>query len=81
MASRWSCNAPEKTCYELREFFKKEEMCPKCSNFLERVNGIKQKPRKGTSPKCERIKLMNKTSKSTTAKALTKQWFEDIISQ
>ena len=46
MASRWSPNAPEKTCYELREFFEKEEMCPKCNNFLASMQGIDEQPGK-----------------------------------
>lgn len=58
MSARWSRNASEKTCYELREFFAKQEMCEKCRDFLERVAGLDRKPRKGSSPKCERIKLM-----------------------
>ena len=78
MSARWSRNASEKTCYELKEFFAKEEMCDKCRDFLERVSGLDRKPRKGSSPKCEQIKLMKNETK-LTCKALTKQRFEDII--
>ena len=48
MSAYWSRNASEETCYELTEFFSKEEMCEKCRDFLERVAGLDQKSRKGS---------------------------------
>ena len=59
MASCWSRNAPEKNMLQIKRVFEKEEMCQKCSNFLETVNGIGQKLRKWTPPKYE-IKLIKK---------------------
>ena len=76
---RWNQSSREKSCYEL-DFDEKDEMCDKCHYFSERMSGIGKKPRKGSKPKCERVKLMKETQIYGRLK-LKKQHFHDIIEE
>ena len=53
--TRWTRNKSSESCYDLD--LDKSDMCDKCREFKNRMEGIGKKPRKGTTPKCERIKL------------------------
>ena len=65
MASRWSRHAPEKTCYELREFLRKKRCVQSVAISLSGLMVSTKNPGKEHHQKCERIKLMKKTSKSS----------------
>ena len=56
-------------------------MCDKCRDFSSRMNGNGKKPRKGTVPKCERIKLFKKDSnkRNEGRLKLLKDEFNEII--
>ena len=74
---RWTRSSSERSCYDLK-FDEETEMCDKCREFSQRMNGHGKKPRKGTTPKCERIKLM-KSESNLSRKKLQKLHFEEIL--
>ena len=64
--TRWTRNKSSESCYDLK--LDKSDMCDKCRDFKIRMNGIGKKPRAGTLPKCERIKLLNKKKIGTSTR-------------
>ena len=54
-------------------------MCNECRDFYEREDKrIGKRPRKGTQPKCSRIKLMKGNPSHSTQK-IVKEVFKDIL--
>ena len=74
---RWTRTSSERSCYDLN-FDQDTEMCDNCHYFSERMTGLEKKPRKGTTPKCERVKLM-KNDSSLARKKINKLCFNEIL--
>ena len=75
-SGRWTRKSNETSCYKLG--WEEHEMCQKCREFSERMRGLDKKPRKGTKPKCERIKLMKNEPKEGRLQ-LHKEQFKDVL--
>ena len=75
-SGRWTRESNETSCYKLE--WEEHEMCQKCREFSERMRGLDKKPRKGTKPKCERIKLMKNEPKEGRLQ-LHEEHFKDVL--
>ena len=77
LPSRWTRNKSDESCYALK--WDEDEMCNECRDFFQREDKrIGKRPRKGTQPKCSRIKLM-KGNPSHSSQKIVKEVFKDIL--
>ena len=78
-STRWTRNKSSESCYDLE--LDKSDMCDKCRDFKIRMDGVGKKPRAGTLPKCERIKLLNKKKNRYIYKDKVKDHFLEALSR
>ena len=77
--TRWTRNKSSESCYDLK--LDESDMCDKCRDFKIRMDGVGKKPRAGTLPKCERIKLLNKKKNRYIYKDKVRDRFLEALSR